>query len=281
MRPSHTDCELRGGSGKASEGACEQALGMGGAWRPGPSPRPTLSWPLPSPVPSTEHGPRLWGRGGGPAPSRAPSPRIHAEFQLSEPPDFPFWFSPGQFTGHIILSKDATHVRDFRLFVPNHRWELGPKPPAPGVETVPRGPLSLRPFLAPRTPSLGRDWSRPGRGSMRRVISSLDEHVPGAAWAWPANSVPRTRCSRSHPTLRMRPGGCGGFSQAEGTAHACCPHCQPLPPLGLRVPGMALCQPLPTCPTDSGSASCQGVGGSGGGGSGPRDPSFPDSQVAA
>lgn len=47
--------------------------------------------------------------------------RIHAEFQLSEPPDFPFWFSPGQFTGHITLSKDATHVRDFRLFVPNHR----------------------------------------------------------------------------------------------------------------------------------------------------------------
>lgn len=46
---------------------------------------------------------------------------IHAEFQLSEPPDFPFWFSPAQFTGHIILSKDATHVRDFRLFVPNHR----------------------------------------------------------------------------------------------------------------------------------------------------------------
>lgn len=47
--------------------------------------------------------------------------RIHAEFQLSEPPDFPFWFSPGQFTGHIILSKDAAHIRDFRLFVPNHR----------------------------------------------------------------------------------------------------------------------------------------------------------------
>lgn len=59
--------------------------------------------------------------------------RIHAEFQLSEPPDFPFWFSPGQFTGHIILSKDATHIRDFRLFVPNHRslnvdmeWLYGP-----------------------------------------------------------------------------------------------------------------------------------------------------------
>ncbi|KAK2107128.1 hypothetical protein P7K49_016642, partial [Saguinus oedipus] len=46
---------------------------------------------------------------------------IHAEFQLSEPPDFPFWFSPAQFTGHIILSKDGTHVHDFWLFVPNHR----------------------------------------------------------------------------------------------------------------------------------------------------------------
>lgn len=57
----------------------------------------------------------------GPLPARLLPARIHAEFQLSEPPDFPFWFSPGQFTGHIILSKDATHVRDFRLFVPNHR----------------------------------------------------------------------------------------------------------------------------------------------------------------
>uniref|UniRef100_A0A4X2K926 EF-hand domain-containing protein n=1 Tax=Vombatus ursinus TaxID=29139 RepID=A0A4X2K926_VOMUR len=47
--------------------------------------------------------------------------RIHAEFQLNEPPLLPFWFSPGQFTGHIILSKDSSHVRDFKLFVPNHR----------------------------------------------------------------------------------------------------------------------------------------------------------------
>ncbi|NWT58556.1 SELN protein, partial [Erythrocercus mccallii] len=47
--------------------------------------------------------------------------RIHAEFQLNEPPNFPFWFSPGQFTGYIVLSKDSSHVRDFRLFVPNNR----------------------------------------------------------------------------------------------------------------------------------------------------------------
>lgn len=66
--------------------------------------------------------PGLWERLGRDAGLANSIPnRIHAEFQLSEPPDFPFWFSPGQFTGHIILSKDATHIRDFRLFVPNHR----------------------------------------------------------------------------------------------------------------------------------------------------------------
>uniref|UniRef100_K7FNJ2 EF-hand domain-containing protein n=1 Tax=Pelodiscus sinensis TaxID=13735 RepID=K7FNJ2_PELSI len=47
--------------------------------------------------------------------------RIHAEFQLNEPPDFPFWFSPAQFTGHIVLSRDSSHVREFKLFVPNKR----------------------------------------------------------------------------------------------------------------------------------------------------------------
>ncbi|CAI5781587.1 EF-hand domain-containing protein [Podarcis lilfordi] len=47
--------------------------------------------------------------------------RIHAEFQLNEPPDFPFWFSPAQFTGYIVLAKDSSHVREFKLFVPNNR----------------------------------------------------------------------------------------------------------------------------------------------------------------
>lgn len=47
--------------------------------------------------------------------------RIHAEFQLNDLPNFPFWFTPGQFTGHIILSRDASHVRHFHLYVPNDR----------------------------------------------------------------------------------------------------------------------------------------------------------------
>uniref|UniRef100_A0A8C0YQM7 Selenoprotein N n=2 Tax=Cyprinus carpio TaxID=7962 RepID=A0A8C0YQM7_CYPCA len=47
--------------------------------------------------------------------------RIHAEFQLNDVPDFPFWFTPGQFAGNIILSKDASHVREFHLYVPNDK----------------------------------------------------------------------------------------------------------------------------------------------------------------
>lgn len=47
--------------------------------------------------------------------------RIHAEFQLNEPPNYPFWFSPGQFTGHIVISKDGSHVRYFKMYVPNNR----------------------------------------------------------------------------------------------------------------------------------------------------------------
>lgn len=47
--------------------------------------------------------------------------RIHAEFQLNDVPDFPFWFTPGKFIGNIIISKDASHVRHFHLYVPNDR----------------------------------------------------------------------------------------------------------------------------------------------------------------
>lgn len=47
--------------------------------------------------------------------------RIHAEFQLNDVPDFPFWFTPGQFAGHVVLSRDASHVRDFHLYVPNDK----------------------------------------------------------------------------------------------------------------------------------------------------------------
>uniref|UniRef100_A0A3Q3D928 Selenoprotein N n=1 Tax=Hippocampus comes TaxID=109280 RepID=A0A3Q3D928_HIPCM len=47
--------------------------------------------------------------------------RIHAEFQLNDVPNFPFWFTPGQFTGNIVLAKDASHVRHFHLYVPSDK----------------------------------------------------------------------------------------------------------------------------------------------------------------
>eukprot|EP00795_Rhopilema_esculentum_P003227 gene3227-1546_t len=47
--------------------------------------------------------------------------RVHAEFQMNEPPNFPFWFTPAQFTGNIIISKDGEHIEHFHIFVPNDK----------------------------------------------------------------------------------------------------------------------------------------------------------------
>ncbi|ESO93527.1 hypothetical protein LOTGIDRAFT_119019 [Lottia gigantea] len=59
--------------------------------------------------------------------------RIHAEFQLNEPPYHPFWFTPAQFTGNLIISKDGKHIQYFNLYVPNNKrlnidmeWLNGP-----------------------------------------------------------------------------------------------------------------------------------------------------------
>ena len=46
--------------------------------------------------------------------------RIHAEFQLNEPPFYPFWFTPAQFTGNLIMSKDGAKLISFNLYVPTH-----------------------------------------------------------------------------------------------------------------------------------------------------------------
>uniref|UniRef100_A0A7M7PUL0 EF-hand domain-containing protein n=1 Tax=Strongylocentrotus purpuratus TaxID=7668 RepID=A0A7M7PUL0_STRPU len=59
--------------------------------------------------------------------------RTHAEFQLNEPPSHPFWFTPAQFIGHLIIRKDASHVKYFNMHVPSNRslnvdmeWMNGP-----------------------------------------------------------------------------------------------------------------------------------------------------------
>ncbi|VDI51956.1 selenoprotein N [Mytilus galloprovincialis] len=59
--------------------------------------------------------------------------RFHAEFQLNEPPHNPFWFTPAQFTGSLIISKDYTRILNFNLYVPSDKklnvdmeWLNGP-----------------------------------------------------------------------------------------------------------------------------------------------------------
>ena len=44
--------------------------------------------------------------------------RLHAEFQLNTLPLLPFWFSPAQFSGRIIIAKDGSHIEHFEMEVP-------------------------------------------------------------------------------------------------------------------------------------------------------------------
>lgn len=60
--------------------------------------------------------------------------RIHAEFQLNEAPYHPFWFTPAQFTGNLIVSRDFDRILSFNLFVPADKklnvdmeWLEGPE----------------------------------------------------------------------------------------------------------------------------------------------------------
>lgn len=159
----------------------------------------------------------------GPLPARLLPARIHAEFQLSEPPDFPFWFSPGQFTGHIILSKDATHIRDFRLFVPNHRWEPWPCPwpsLAPCCICHPTSrPQELRcrgleapsvpaPPSLPRATSLWRDLEltqeEAACGGLRGVIPSSDSMFQVLHGSGPP-TLPGTQYSANRPSPELEP----------------------------------------------------------------------------
>lgn len=59
--------------------------------------------------------------------------RAHVEFQLNDPPAFPFWFTPAQFRGHLTIAEDGSAVYRFLLAVPLDRklnvdleWVNGP-----------------------------------------------------------------------------------------------------------------------------------------------------------
>lgn len=44
--------------------------------------------------------------------------RSHVEFQLNSEPNYPFWFTPAQFAGRLIISKDSSHIEYFEMKLP-------------------------------------------------------------------------------------------------------------------------------------------------------------------
>ncbi|KAF8795971.1 Selenoprotein N like protein [Argiope bruennichi] len=58
--------------------------------------------------------------------------RVHAEFQLNKPPLHPFWFTPSQFQGRLIINKESSVIKFFHMEVPDTRlnvdmeWLNGP-----------------------------------------------------------------------------------------------------------------------------------------------------------
>lgn len=47
--------------------------------------------------------------------------RCHAEFQLNNPPLLPFWFTPAQFQSRLIISKNISEIKKFKMMVPSNR----------------------------------------------------------------------------------------------------------------------------------------------------------------
>lgn len=47
--------------------------------------------------------------------------RSHVEFQLNDPPLRPFWFTPSQFSGRVVIKEDGSALHHFSAQVPNGR----------------------------------------------------------------------------------------------------------------------------------------------------------------
>eukprot|EP00731_Ephydatia_muelleri_P027941 Em0019g814a len=47
--------------------------------------------------------------------------RVHAEYQLNDEPNRQFWFTPAQYTGRLIIDKEAQHVEFFELYLPTNK----------------------------------------------------------------------------------------------------------------------------------------------------------------
>lgn len=47
--------------------------------------------------------------------------RAHVEFQLNQEPHLPFWFTPAQFAGRLIINYKATHIEFFEFDLPTEK----------------------------------------------------------------------------------------------------------------------------------------------------------------
>lgn len=47
--------------------------------------------------------------------------RAHVEFQLNQEPHLPFWFTPAQLAGRLIINYKATHIEFFEFALPTDR----------------------------------------------------------------------------------------------------------------------------------------------------------------
>ena len=47
--------------------------------------------------------------------------RVHAEYQLNEEPNFPFWFTPALFSGRLVIDIEAKHIEHFELALPTNK----------------------------------------------------------------------------------------------------------------------------------------------------------------
>ena len=47
--------------------------------------------------------------------------RSHVEFQLNELPHYPFWFTPAQLAGRLVVNTSSSQVLHFELALPTDR----------------------------------------------------------------------------------------------------------------------------------------------------------------
>ncbi|KAL8590297.1 hypothetical protein ACOMHN_006413 [Nucella lapillus] len=119
--------------------------------------------------------------------------RMHAEFQLSEVPADPFWFTPAQFLADLVISRDGSHVHYFHMEVPNERklnvdmeWMLEAVEGHEGME-VDIGYLPLMEF------TMGGDSHLPLPGQSIRPDLALPQAPGDIAWR---EEIPREETLR-------------------------------------------------------------------------------------